>query len=369
MRAWRAGWLALISRMATVQAYYGIDEHAKAGYFNFDNGAYVFAMNPTANGDIYFHMSAPATNCWIGGGFGTRMDDALMFVAYPAADGHRLTVSARIGSGHSEPVHEPSIEVFGVFNDTYAPNAMTKTDSGTLIAHGACRNCTQWATGSLDFDSPAQPMIFALGPSCSLQSDNLAASIPRHRTYGRYTMDMRQSVNATGWYGRVPAPNIPDFIFPPTDAAFVSQHTSLEFDVHNMKNVQPPLHAALMCIAFLVLFPAGSLILIFLKKVWLHAALQTLGLIVVIAGFGVGANMSKMYNKVGTSTDFEGAPTNADQPASPKTSTPPTKASASSSSPPCSSNSASASSTTPSTSKRKPRPSSAKCTSSSARPP
>ena len=290
--------LALLSWTTGTSAYYGIDEHAKAAYFNFDNGEYVFAMNPTANGDIYFHMSGPASHCWIGAGFGTRMEDALMFVAYPGADGHHLTVSARIGTGHSEPVHDPSIEVFGVFNDTYAPNAMTVTDTGTLIAHGACRNCTQWATGALDLENTAQPMLFALGPGCPLRSDDLAASIPRHRTYGRYTMNLQEASNQTGWYGRVPAPNIPDFVFPPTDAAFVSQHTALEFDVHNMKNITGPVHAALMCIAFLLVFPAGSLILIFLKKVLVHAALQTIGLIIVIAGFGVGASMSGQYNKV-----------------------------------------------------------------------
>ena len=301
MRAFLAAILALISLAAgQEEEYYGIDFDAKAGYFNFDNGAYVFAMNPTANGDIYFHMSAPATNCWIGGGFGTRMEDALMFIAYPGEDGHKLTVSARIGTGHSEPVHEPSIEVAGVFNDTYAPNAMTVTDTGTLIAHGYCKNCTQWATGALDLNNPQQPMIFALGPSCALQTDNPEASIPRHRIYGHYTLDMQASSNQTGWYGRVPAPNIPNFVFPPTDAAFVSQYTSLEFGVNNMKNVQPPIHAAFMSIAFLVIFPAGSLILIFLKKVVLHAALQTFGLVVVIAGFGVGANMSSQFNKVRT---------------------------------------------------------------------
>lgn len=299
MRRFLVAFLALVPWIAGVAAYYGIDEDAKAAYFNFDDGAYVFAMNPTANGDIYFHMSGPAKNCWIGGGFGTGMEDALMFIAYPGADGRSLTVSARIGTGHSEPIHDPSIEVFGVFNDTYAPNAMTVADGGTLIAHGACRNCTRWATGALDFQDKAQPMIFAIGPSCSLQSDDPEASIPRHKIYGKYTLDMQAASNATGWYGRVPAPNIPDFVYPPTDDAFVSLHTTIEFDVHNMKNVQPPIHAALMCIAFLLIFPTGSLILIFLKKVLLHAALQTFGLVVVIAGFGVGASMSGQYNKVG----------------------------------------------------------------------
>ena len=302
MRPFLAGLLALISWVAHTEAYYGIDEHAKAGYFNFNNGEYVFAMNPTASGDIYFHMSAPMKGtCWIGGGFGTGMDDALMFIGYPSANGSKLTVSPRIGSGHSEPVYTPYIEVFGIYNDTYAPNAMSVTDTGTLIAHGACRNCTQWATGALDFNDKAQPMIFALGPSCSIQSDDLEASIPRHRTYGRYTMDMTQASNATGWYGRVPAPNIPDFIFPPTDAAFVSVWTTPEFDVHNMKNVMGPVHAAFMCVAFLLVFPLGSLLLVFLKKVLVHAALQVFGVILVIAGFGIGASMSGQFNKVHTS--------------------------------------------------------------------
>ena len=290
--------LAISLWTVSSEAKYGIDESANKAYFNFDND-YVFAMNPTANGDIYFHMSAPAApNCWIGGGFGSEMNNALMFIAYPAANGHNVTISPRIGNGHSEPTYTPDIEVLGIHNDTYAPNSMTVVKGGAMIMHGMCRNCTKWATGELDLQSTEQPLIFALGPSCSLRSDSPEASIPRHRVHGHYTMNMIEASNATGWYGRVPGPNIPDFVFPPTDAAFVSEWTTPEEDVRYMKNTMPSVHAALMCIAFVVIFPAGSLVLIFLKKVLLHAALQVVGLVIVIAGMGVGVSMSKPYNKV-----------------------------------------------------------------------
>ena len=73
-----------------IDAFHGVDYHAKAAYLNFVNDGvdeYVFALNVNALGDVYFHMSGPVAHCWIGVGFGSEMKDSFMLLAYPSADG------------------------------------------------------------------------------------------------------------------------------------------------------------------------------------------------------------------------------------------------------------------------------------------
>lgn len=111
-------------------------------------------------------------------------------------------------------------------------------------------------------------------------------------------MDLAQATNFSGWYGRVPAPNIPDFDFPPSDIAFASFASVPAFDVIVMNNPLPSLHALLMCIAFVVIFPTGAVVMHFLQRALWHAAVQAVGFIMIIAGFGVAVSFSRQYNKV-----------------------------------------------------------------------
>lgn len=296
--------LGLLLWIAGTQARYGIDHHAKAAYFNYVvNGVseYVFSLNVVANGDVYFHMSGPiAVSSWLGVGFGSEMKDSFMILAYPSADGLNTTISTRLGTGRSEPVWTPDYEIHKVYNDTYAPNANTVTDEGTgvIISHALCLNCSRWATGFLDFESTAQPMIFALGPKTPFRSDSVSASLPRHGTYGKFTVDMTKATNYTGWYGRVPAPNVPQFVFPPDDTAFATFGATLISD-ETLNDPMPGVHAALMCVAFVFVFPLGSIIMRFLKQTLWHAALQGFGFVMALAGFGVAVNVARQYNKVG----------------------------------------------------------------------
>ena len=300
---------------AATQAVFGIDYNAKAAYFNYGvngNSLYVFALNAVANGDVYFHMSGPKTHCWLGVGFGSEMENSFMIIAYAAANGHNTTISTRIGTGHTEPVYSPDFEILKVYNDTYAPNANTVVeDTGVIIAHAVCKNCSRWATGFLDTESKAQPMLFALGPNQVFQEDSPAAGLPRHVEHGTYTMDMTQATNYSGWYGRVPAPNVPEFVFPPDDSAFASFATTPSDDVATMSNPLPTVHGVLMCFAFVILFPAGAIVMGVMKQALTHAAIQTVGFIFVFAAFGVGVKIAKQYVRVcSTSVDTHSLPAN-----------------------------------------------------------
>ena len=68
-----------------------------------------------------------------------------------------------------------------------------------------------------------------------------------------------------------------------------------------MDNPLPGAHAALMCIAFVFIFPFGAVVMQFLKKALWHAAAQIVGFVMVISGFGVAVSFSKQYNKVSIS--------------------------------------------------------------------
>ena len=295
--------LALLLWATGIEAYFGIDYDAKASYMNYESGGnslYVFALNAVANGDIYFHMSGPVTHSWLGMGIGSEMANSFMIIAYPSANGLNTTISTRIATGHNEPTYTPDFEIIGVYNDTYAPNANTVTDdgTGTIIAHAMCRNCSRWATGFLDTQSKAQPFLFAFGPEKQFRSDSPQASIPRHALHGRYTIDMTQATNYTGWYGRVPAPNVPQFSFPPDGTAFASFGTSPVIEVKTMSNPMPTVHAVLMCVAFVLIFPAGAVVMQFLKRALWHAAIQVVGFVAVFAGFGIAVHFAGQYNKV-----------------------------------------------------------------------
>ena len=140
-----------------------------------------FAVNlPSTSEDLYFHLSGPAGNDWISVGMGNKMKGSLMLIAYAAANGHDITLSPRIGTGNNEPTYTKDVSITllpgsGIINSTYIVNAK-------------CTGCRTWKGGSIDLKSQNQPMIYAVGPGDSLQSNALDASIRRHADFGESTV-------------------------------------------------------------------------------------------------------------------------------------------------------------------------------------
>jgi hypothetical protein len=122
--------------------------------------------------------------------------------------------------------------------------------------------------------------------------------------YGQYTMDMTKATNYSGWYGRVPAPNIPEFVFPPNDTDFASFATTPAVNVRSLSNPLPTVHGLLMCVAFIIIFPAGAILMQLIKQALWHAAIQAIGFVFVFAAFGVAVKIAAQYNKV-SSYSFE----------------------------------------------------------------
>ena len=277
----------------------GIDDHAKAAYFVLASSGYVFALNVVPEtGDVWFHMNAPASHSWMGVGFGSSMENTRMIISYISEDGHNLVNSPRMSRGQAEPEWEKDIVIENVKNDQYAPYSNTLSPDGIMISHAVCRNCSSWATGSINTTSTTQPFIFALGPNITLHNSDKDAPLRLHEFHGSFQLDMTVATNSSGSYGRVPAPQDPGLQVGDSYWAFANYYSSNAYSTGHDAEWAQIVHAVFMCLAFLLVFPIGAISLRLVRRAPIHAAVQTFGLGLVLIGFGLGVYASKLYNKV-----------------------------------------------------------------------
>jgi hypothetical protein len=59
-----------------------------------DNGNLTFALSAAKTGDVYMHLSAPATYQWVGVGTGSEMDGSVMWIVYQGSDKNSSVSSA-----------------------------------------------------------------------------------------------------------------------------------------------------------------------------------------------------------------------------------------------------------------------------------
>ena len=119
-----------------------------------------------------------------------------------------VTFSSRTVDSHSEPIYKPSVpcqlnnetgttssgivdrngtQVFSVnavcrgINDRAVNSLTTRSLSDSVHSIHRRKNNNNPSVGMLNFTNPAQPFMFALGPSDrTLQSDSPSAQIRRH---------------------------------------------------------------------------------------------------------------------------------------------------------------------------------------------
>lgn len=284
------------------------------------NNDIAFALNVPNNSatDLYFSILLPSQRAWGAIGLGSnQMAGALMLVVYSAKDGQNVTVSPRLATGHTEPSFTPDINIqtlpgTGLFNGS------------AYLFNGKCTNCRSWSSGSggknrtIDVKSKEQSFLYAAGPASRnvIKSDDKNAGLKMHSSYGTFTMDM---LRATG----------------PAGVPVISQDgknpgrvgTEQRLQVKGKSDRAATAHAIIMIFVFVGLFPFGTLVLRLGNWVRWHAINQGFGGLLVIIGFGLGAHISKLYNRVSASLfRFKWLLTNIRR--SPRTSTALTRSSA-----------------------------------------
>jgi hypothetical protein len=243
---------------------------------------FTFALTVDDDGDdFYFHMSAPGKHAWMSVGTGNEMDDSFMIVVYAGEDDSEVTISPRVAiDGTSEPTYYPRISC-----ETTGASSMT---SSLMVVNAVCRNVTAWEKARVDLTSTEQPFIFALGPGDSMHSDSLSAPMLRHQIYGQFTLDM--TVSASNGEGGTPAPN--------SGNSYTIQGASAAEDVKTGDNDWGAIiHAIVMCLAFVIVFPLGGLLLRMLDSVRWHAICQFIALVITLVGSGIGLYISFGYNR------------------------------------------------------------------------
>ncbi|KAK0717976.1 hypothetical protein B0T26DRAFT_309766 [Lasiosphaeria miniovina] len=200
-RSWPA-LAALLLGLLTIQATAAADTNSSAvsTLFVFETNTQ-FSINVPADDtsdDINFFMTAPTWFQYVALGFGRDMASSLMLVAYPATDFAQkslsgnggVTLSPRFSTGDTEPVYSPDIR--------FTLHAGTGIVNGSILVNGTCHNCRSWQTGALNLGDRNQSMIFALGPSLDLTSDDPAAPLRRHMGYGSFSVDMIKARGSLG---------------------------------------------------------------------------------------------------------------------------------------------------------------------------
>lgn len=253
------------------------------------------ALNvPQNNTDnLFFHFNGPASASWIGFGFGSQMQNSLMFVAYASQDGKNVTISPRLGTGHVEPQHTTDVTV-----STFAGTGL---QDGVYTINAMCSGCRKWNGGELDITDQRSPMIYALGPAWGLESNELDAPIRQHQINGGFSLNL---VKATGIGG------VPSFAAAIAVGGSDGDGNDDGDDDGDNFFYSPGVgaHALLMIVSFLIIFPGGYLFLRVFEKVWLHYSIQSVGALFVLLGSAVGIAVSKKDNLVSILTPLTPTP-------------------------------------------------------------
>lgn len=235
--------------------------------------------------DLYFHFEAPADgHSWAAFGMGRGMDKSLIFVVYASADNQgEPTVSPRIGSGHTPPALTNAVNV------SVLEGSSATEDKFVVNLH--CQNCRNWGSGEVDVTSSSAPFIYALGPSGTLQSDDKNARISKHSSYqSGWSLDMKQATGINGVPIVGGAGGSTDNDDDDDDDDAPGQGPGPGFERGPRMLI---IHAFLMGFAFAIVYPGGYLLLRVFERVWLHAGVQTFGIVLTIAVIITGVVMSK----------------------------------------------------------------------------
>lgn len=228
--------------------------------------------------DMYFTIRADDSASWAAVGIGSHeMEGALIFVIYSSADGNSVTCSPRPSRADIEPAHDSSLNV---------ETLESHIQDGKMYFSGKCTNCRNWKGGYLDVTSQTAKGIYAMGPKGSTLSDDKSAGIRYHTSYGSFNIDMN---HATGTGN---APVIDD-----NTSAFGAE--LYEDDQESGKrDLKSTFHAFVMILTFIGLMPGGVAILRFGNSVRFHWINQSLAVLSVIIGLGLGIYDSLYYQRV-----------------------------------------------------------------------
>lgn len=240
---------------------------------------------PSDNGvNLAFSLRVKRGYAWGAVGIGSDdMPGALYFMIYENADRSNVTFSPRVTYSNVEPFFfdEPEFEILrsDVDDDYMTFTARCLSHCRNWPAHGG-------AGGMIDVSDENEKAIFALGPKARFGSDSADQDLQMHSRYGRFTLNMKRTRGVES--------------DPEIKSNAKSDGATLDFDKGGVSDIKSTIHAVLMILGICALMPIGALMLRLGGWVRAHALNQTVAMIMVLAGFGLGVATSFTYQRVGS---------------------------------------------------------------------
>lgn len=243
--------------------------------------SFSIVSSPTAqsfgSGALFFQIQAPTTVQWVALAQGEQMAGANMFVIYTSSNPNNVTVSPRSAPGHVPPEFKPESQISLLSG--------TGVQDGIMTANIRCETCLQGDHG-MNADSTASKWIWAYKSGEPMDTDNSAAEIEYHDSYGGVEVDLNTARTE-------PSSSDPDY------NPFVGVEKTEGNEASASTEAMPPMaiaHGTLMAIAFVLLFPIFALlvplsVIVPISVTKVHAPLQSFALAVTITGLGLGAKL------------------------------------------------------------------------------
>ncbi|KAI9728470.1 MAG: hypothetical protein M1828_003872 [Chrysothrix sp. TS-e1954] len=280
-----------------------------AGFTNLVNAAEVtfvqsaaeltFGMYAMQNGtghDLKMQLSAPMSAGWGAVGIGGEMKGALMFMIYPSSNSKDVTVSVRSATGNVKPQELKGVE--------YTVEKTSIMD-GTMMAQLTCHQCDSWKGGMLDMTDANAPWMYALGPNSPVHSDDQnTESIQQHQKYNnQFYVNMPNAMTMMQdptFSSMLPTANKDASTSMDMKAGMMSTSSSSSSS-SSSKSSGPSdykqlviAHAVLLGLSFAFLMPLAVLLLRVAGRYsfWLHAGIQSLAIMALLAGFPIAIYFS-----------------------------------------------------------------------------
>jgi hypothetical protein len=227
------------------------------------------------------------------------------------ADGKgNVTISPRAGRNHIEPLLDSSIKVellagSGISDGTMTANVKYTIDSSVISASS---DSTDW--------------VAAWQEGKALDSTSQSAEITQHDNHDQFTFDLTKAVitsaenpyvssssgssatassgSATGTQtgsGSTPTSGSSSGDGDGDDDGDSGSSGSSSSTAENPMKYQTA-HGVLMATSFVVLLPLGAIIMNLVGGVWLHAIIQMVSLLAIIAAFGIGIHLAQLEHEV-----------------------------------------------------------------------
>jgi hypothetical protein len=234
------------------------------------------------------------------------MSGANMFVVY--SDGNNnVTVSPRLGTGHVMPQENSDAQI------TVLEGSGVQSD-GSLVANVRCDSCLNWSGGSMSATDSSSSWIWGYSSGSALDSSSTSATIRQHDNYGVFNLDLTQGTGGSSANPFISAstdPSSPSGSAAPSGSATSGPSAPIATSGDSSTGAASTVadnslqlrrsHGIIMSITFVLLFPLAALTLYlpFSKRVLLvHAPLQVIGIILMIAGLATGVLLGRRINEL-----------------------------------------------------------------------